>query len=145
MIGSSIAQLTVDRAGRNEDVDAVVVRRAHSLVRFLDVIRVAAGEAGDDRSTILFGDRPHRVEVSRGCCRKTGFDNVDTKVRESLGNAELLTKRHAAARSLLAISQGRVIECGQIAESLDEKHNFRFFFFQEFHFEIIIRSNRAAG
>ena len=56
----------------------------------LDVGRLSAGEAGDDRAFDLAGDRLDGLEVAGRGDREAGLDDVDAEPRELMGDLELL-------------------------------------------------------
>ena len=98
----------VDVRRRDEGVDARALGVAHRLPRALDVGRVGAGQAGDDRSMDLAGDRLHGLEVAGRGDREAGLDDVDAQARELVGDLELLGRVERDARRLLAVAQRRV-------------------------------------
>ena len=53
----------------------------------------------------------HRLEVAVRGDREAGFDDVDAQAIELLGQAQLLGRRHAEARGLLAVAERRVEDC----------------------------------
>ena len=98
----------VDVAGGDERVHARALGVAHGLGGTLDVRRVGAGQAGDDRAVHLAGDRAYRLEVTRRRDRKSSLDHVHAEPRELLGDLQLLGRVQRDARRLLAVSQRRV-------------------------------------
>ena len=85
--------------------------RAASLSAFqacVDVLAIAAGQAGDGRAVHFAGDRIHRLPIAARGDREAGFDDVDAELGERLRDAQLFRLRHAAARRLLAVAQRRV-------------------------------------
>ena len=78
-----------------------VARVLDGLPCTIDVRRVRAGEAGDDRSLDLARDRLDRLEVARRGDREAGFDDVDVQPRELVGDLELLGRVERDARRLL--------------------------------------------
>ena len=71
----------------------------------VDVRRVAAGQAADDRPVDLAGDRLHRLEVAGRGDREAGLDHVHAEVGEGAGHLQLLAQVHAAAGALLPVAQ----------------------------------------
>ena len=74
-------------------MNPVLVCSFDRCMHFLDVFRIAAGEATDGRATILIGDRLDRLKIAGRRGRKTGFDNIDLKLRQCLGDPELFPER----------------------------------------------------
>ena len=89
-------------------MNAVPARTLDGLVDLLDVFRVTAREATNDRSEILIRNGFDRFEITWRSGGKAGFDDVDIEVGEGTSDAKLLAQRHAAARRLFAVSQGRI-------------------------------------
>ena len=95
------------------DVEMNVWMRGRALSRTasrgaLDVRRVGASEAGDDRALDLAGDRLDGLEVAGRGDREAGLDDVDAEARELVGDLELLARVERDARRLLAVAQCRV-------------------------------------
>ena len=108
-LGHLELEFAVDGAGGEEDVDARLRRhRCSASPGAVDVGVVAAGQAADDRPCDLAGDRLHRLEVAGRGDREARLDDVDAKVRQRVGDLQLLGEVHAGAGRLLAVAQGRV-------------------------------------
>ena len=109
LVGSH-AQLLfhVDRAGRDEGVDAPGTRRLDRLEGTRDVL--VEGPAQPRHGGILddFGNRLDRFEIAVGGRRKTGLDHVHTHFFQLAGDAQLLLAGHRCARALLAVAQGGI-------------------------------------
>ena len=71
----------------------------------LDVLRVAAGEAADDRALHLARHRVDALAVPARGGREAGLDDVDAELGERARDAQLLRAGHAAAGRLLAVAQ----------------------------------------
>ena len=112
--------LHVDRARRDEDVQARARRVAQRLDRGVDVIRGRARKGRD--GDVAHGGCGSRdaLEVSGRRRREAGFDHVDTQPLESPRDLGLLVGPQCNARRLLAVSQGRI-------ENRDPAHSVRSF------------------
>ena len=97
--------LDVDVGRGDEGVDPRSLRVLDGLPCTIDVRRVRAGQAGDDRALDLAGDRLHRLEVAGRGDREAGLDDVDAQPRELVGDLELLGRVQRDARRLLAVAQ----------------------------------------
>ena len=97
--------LDVDVARGDERVHARAVRVLDGLGGALDVRRVSAREARDDRAVHLPGDRLYSLEVPRGRDRESSLDHVDAEPRELMRDLQLLVRVEADARRLLAVTQ----------------------------------------
>src|SRR5216683_150061 len=95
----------MDGAGREEHMNAWPVRLAQRFPGTVDVVRVTACQAADDRSFDLAGNRLHRLEVAGRGDGEAGFDNVHAKVLERMSHFQLLGKVHAGPGGLLAVPQ----------------------------------------
>ena len=97
--------LEVDVGRGDERVDARSFRVPDGLPCTIDVRRVRAGQAGDDRADDLARDRLHRLEVAGRGDREAGFDDVDVQSRELVRDLELLGRVQRDARRLLPVAQ----------------------------------------
>ena len=100
--------LDVDVAGGDEGVDARPLGVLDRVPGGVDVLRVRARQAADDRSVHLARDRLHRLEVARRGDREAGLDDVHAEPRELVRDLELLLPVERDPRRLLAVAQGRV-------------------------------------
>jgi hypothetical protein len=89
-------------------VDARALGVAHGLPGAVDVGRVGAGQARDDRPLDLAGDGLHGLEVARRGDGEAALDDVDAQPRELVRDLELLLAIERDARGLLAVPQRRV-------------------------------------
>ena len=85
--------LDVDVGRGDERVHARALGVAHRLGRALDVGRVGACQAGDDRAVHLPRDRLYGLEVTRRGDRESSLDHVHAEPRELLGDLQLLVRR----------------------------------------------------
>ncbi len=89
----------------------------------LNVRRLRAGEARDDRSLDLPRDRLDRLEVAGRGDREARLDDVDAKARELVGDLELLGGVQRDAGRLLAVAQGRVEDADVVGVVLVAAHD----------------------
>ena len=90
--------LAMDAAGREEHVDSRVLRFLERLPCSVDVLVERPSQPADRRPVTEFSrDQLNRFEVARRRNRKTGLNDVHTKLHERSGNLELLRRVHAAA------------------------------------------------
>ena len=75
--------------GGNKNMDAMAVRAFHRCMDFLDVIRIAACEAADNRAKIRHPRSLLLIRSPGRCCREAGLNDVDVELRERLGNTQL--------------------------------------------------------
>ena len=97
--------LDVDVRRRDEGVHARAVGVADGLGGALDVRRMGAREARDDRAVHLLGDPLYGLEVAGRRDRESSLDHVDAEPRELLRDLQLLGGVERDARRLLAVSQ----------------------------------------
>ena len=100
--------LAVQRAGRQEQVDAARSRRLDGTRRGLDVARQAARQAAHGGVSSCRAISCHRGEVVRRGLRETGLDDVDAEILQGLRQAQLLRSVHGEAGRLLAVAQAGV-------------------------------------
>jgi hypothetical protein len=100
--------LHVQRAGRNEGVDAPGLRSLQGVDAALDVAVVRAAQAAHGRVLDNVGDRAHRLEVAVRRGREAGLDHVDAHALQGTRDAQLLVARHGGARALFAVAHGGV-------------------------------------
>ena len=92
-------------------LEAINEKDADKLFDFggpLDVGLGGAGQAADDRTSHGLRNGLHRFEVAVARDREARFDDVDAESLELARQGQLLVQVHAAARRLLAVTQGRV-------------------------------------
>ena len=99
---------TMDRTGREKNVDARVLRLFRRPRNRFDIAELRARQAANDRPAHFRCNRAYRIEVAIGRLRETGFDHVDTKLGERLSDAQFLRAAHREAGRLLAVTQGGV-------------------------------------
>src|SRR5829696_1381688 len=100
--------LDVDVAGGDERVDARALGVLDRVPSGVDVLLARTGEAADDRTVDLAGDRLDRLEVPGRRDREAGLDDVHTEARELLRDLHLLLLVERDARRLLPVAQGGV-------------------------------------
>src|SRR5688572_17701301 len=88
-----------------EHVDAWTRGILQRAPRRVDVFPRAARETGDDRALDFASHQIHRLPIAARGDWETGFDDVDSELRERLRDPQLLWLRHAAAGRLLAVAQ----------------------------------------
>jgi hypothetical protein len=98
----------VNVRGREENVDARSRSALQCLPGAIDVAFTGASQAGDDRPPNGSGDLLHRFEVAIGGNWEPRFDHVHAEPVQLLGQAQLFTDIHTAARRLLAIAKRSV-------------------------------------
>src|SRR5205085_17642 len=106
--GQPQLSLAVDRAGAEEDVNALPSRRRQCLCRRRDVHTCGAGERADGRSLELARDGLDRPGITKGGGGETCLDHVDSERGQRSGEAQLFVLVHREAGRLLAVAQGRV-------------------------------------
>src|SRR5262249_31121910 len=74
----------------------------------INVVRVAPGQAADDRPLDLAGDGLHGFEIARRGDGETSLNHVHPEVLEGVGDLQFLCQVHAGPWTLFAVSQGRV-------------------------------------
>ncbi len=89
-------------------MDAAAPGEFHRFRAAVDVLRMGAGETGDDGVLGAPADLADRLEIAFGSDGKTGLDDIDAHVVEHLGDFELLLEAHGGAGALLAVAQGGV-------------------------------------
>ncbi len=100
--------LHVDRAGRDEGMDARVLCLLQRLACPIDVGERGAGERADRHVLREFGDLRHGLEVALGRCGEASFAYVDLHFLKELGEFEFLADGHGSAWRLFAIAHGGV-------------------------------------
>ncbi len=95
----------MDSGGSQEDVDTWIGGPFESFPSAIDVGVVASGQPTNGYSTHGIRDGPHRLKVPWRSDRKSCFDDVDSKIDESLSDFEFLREIHAATGRLLAIAK----------------------------------------
>ena len=98
----------VERAGRDEGVDAPGLGRRERLGRTVDVPPPGAGEAAHGALRHHLGDLADRLEVAVRCDGEAGLYHVDPHLLEDFGDPEFLFQIHRRARRLLAIAHRRI-------------------------------------
>ncbi len=89
-------------------MDAAALGELHGFGAAVDIGRMGARQAGDDRILGAAGDLADRLEVAFRGDREAGLDDVDAHVVQHLGDLELLLEGHGGAGALLAVAQGGV-------------------------------------
>ena len=87
------------------DVVNAFTRVAQRFPGTVDVVRVTAGQAANDRSFDLASNRLHCFEVAGRGNGEAGLDNVHAEVLERMRHFQLLGKVHAGPGGLLAVPQ----------------------------------------
>ena len=98
----------VERAGRDEGVDAAGLGRGKRLGRAVDIPPPGAGQAAHGALGHHLGDLADRFEIAVGCDGETGLDHVDPHLLKDLGDPEFLLQIHRRARRLLAVAHRRI-------------------------------------
>ena len=98
----------MDGTGRQKDVNSRRFAVPQGLPGAVDVFIVAVRQAADNRAADVFGHFAHGLKVARRGDRKTGFDDIDAQVDESLGDFHLLRQVHTRSRRLLAVAERSV-------------------------------------
>jgi hypothetical protein len=91
-----------------KDVDPRFLRAFEGLGGALDVSTLGTRKGRDDRPANLPGDRFYGGEIAVGRDGEAGFQNVHPEVGKGVGHLEFFVLRHAAARRLLAVTEGRI-------------------------------------
>ena len=100
--------LHVDIAGGQEHVDPGMLGFLHRVPGGVDVALGAAGQAGHGAVGHSGGNGLHALVVHGRGNGKSRFDDVHTQLLQLAGHFDLFRQVHAAARGLLAVSEGRV-------------------------------------
>ena len=100
--------LHVERAGREEDVDAGARRTLERSRRGVDVRRARAAERSDGDVLRRVRDGAHAFEVAGRGGREAGLDHVDAEPLELLADLHLLVRPQGDSRRLLAVPKRRV-------------------------------------
>ena len=98
----------MQRAGRDEGVDALALRRPEGFGGAVDIAMAGPSQAADRRSGDQLGYFVDRREVAVRGDRETGLDDVDAHAFEHLGDTQLLFQVHRRAGRLLAVTQRRI-------------------------------------
>ena len=101
-------ELHVERAGRDEGVDALLLRGLERLGAAIDVALGGTRQAAHDRFGDLACNQAHGLEIAVRGDREAGFDDIHPHAFEHLGDPQFLVEIHRGARRLLAITQGGV-------------------------------------
>ena len=101
-------ELHVDRARRDEGVDALPGRGRHGLAGAPDVVVVGARERAHGRVPHGLGDGADGLEVAGARRGEARLDHVDAQPLELLADPDLLVAGHGSARALLAVAHGGV-------------------------------------
>ena len=112
-LGAALAQLVLemDVAGGNKGMDAPLSSGRHRISAGLDVASSGPSQAANHRPFCRangFGNALHGIEIASACKGEAGFNDVDAKAGQLLGDRQLLLQVQAGARRLLAIAQGGV-------------------------------------
>jgi hypothetical protein len=91
-------------------VDAGLLGRLDGASCSFNIFLLATRERGDARAANFPGDHSDGVGVALAGDSKTGLENVNAKVRELVGHAQLFIVMHGAAGGLFAVAEGRVEE-----------------------------------
>ena len=97
--------LAVNRGGRQEDVDPLLLRRRKRGRRGVDIGGQRAGQGRDRRPLHGPGDHPNRLRITGRGDRESAFNDIDPQPRELLGDLHLLGGRQARPRTLFPIPQ----------------------------------------
>jgi hypothetical protein len=109
--------LHVQRAGRDEGVDARAGRELDRRAGPVDVLGRRPGQSRDGAVLDPLGDLADRLEVALGGDREAGFDHVDAHLLEDVGDLQLLLQVHGAAGRLLAVAHGGVEDDDALART----------------------------
>jgi hypothetical protein len=95
----------VQRAGRDEGVDAFPGSGLERLGGAVDVGAAGARQRADHAVLDLLGDLVDRAKVALGRDRESSLDHVHAHLLEQIGDLQLLGDGHRGARRLLAVAQ----------------------------------------
>ena len=115
--------LAMDGTGGQKDVDARLGCVLHCLPAEVDVLGIAAGEAGDDRALHFARNGVDGLPVALGSHGKASLDDVHAELRQRPPDPKLLRQRHAAARRLLAVTQRGVEDQDAVCVAVRSGHH----------------------
>ena len=98
----------VDVRGGEKHMEARPGRARQSLPGTIDIGRDGPGQAGDDGPAHRGSNGLHRFEVTIRRNGEAGLDDVHAQAVQLLGEPQLLGRRHAEARGLLAVAESRI-------------------------------------
>jgi hypothetical protein len=98
----------MDVGGGNEGVDPGMGRMLDGRPGPVDVAARGAGQAGHLDAFQFGSNLRNGLEVTLGCGRETGFDDVDAEFFELHGQAQLFTGIHAGPGRLFTVPQGGI-------------------------------------
>ncbi|OQB36254.1 MAG: hypothetical protein BWY06_02870 [Candidatus Latescibacteria bacterium ADurb.Bin168] len=97
--------LHVNRAGGDEGVNSLLLRRLHCPGRRFNIQRHRTCQRGDCGAVHFFGDPFHRFELRRAADGEPRLDDVYPQPLELMGDVDLFLNTQRRARRLLAIPQ----------------------------------------
>lgn len=98
-------ELPMDRAGGEEHVDPFLGSILQGGPGAVDVFFAAASQSANDGSVAeLASNRLDRFKIARGSDGEARFDDVDPQFDERLGDLQLFSRVHTAARRLFAVT-----------------------------------------
>ena len=100
--------LAMDRAGCQEDVDALARRLLQRGGGGLDILAVRARQRADGRAFDPLRNARDRPRIARRSGGEAGLDHIDPQIGERSCHAQLGILGHREARRLLAVAQSRV-------------------------------------
>jgi len=98
----------MNRRGRYKDMNTRVPGDFQRLGRRVDVFLDRTGQPGDTGILDCLGDFLHRLKISGGTYRKSGFNDIHAQAIQSLRHFHLFAFVHAGARRLFTVPQGSV-------------------------------------
>ena len=101
-------RLAVERAGADEQMEAVVVRRFQRTRGGLDIAVPGTRERADDGAGDLPRHLRDRFGIAGGGGGEAGLHHVDVEIGERAGDTQFVRGAHRKARRLLAVAQGGI-------------------------------------